>query len=47
MGLARRGANRVVLMADGQFVESNTPDEFFTNQQSERAKDFLGKILTH
>jgi glutamate transport system ATP-binding protein len=47
MGFARRAANRVVFMADGQIVESNTPEQFFTNPQSERAKDFLGKILTH
>ncbi|WP_026114893.1 amino acid ABC transporter ATP-binding protein [Nocardiopsis sp. RV163] len=47
MGFARRAANRVVFMADGQIVEENTPDEFFTNPRSERAQDFLSKILTH
>jgi glutamate transport system ATP-binding protein len=47
MGFARRAANRVVFMADGQIVESTTPDEFFTNARSERARDFLSKILTH
>ncbi|SIO91162.1 amino acid ABC transporter ATP-binding protein [Nocardiopsis sp. JB363] len=47
MGFARRAANRVVFMADGQIVEENTPDEFFTTPRSERAKDFLSKILTH
>ena len=47
MGFARRAANRVVFMADGQIVEDATPQEFFTNPKSERAKDFLGKILTH
>ncbi|MFI7451239.1 amino acid ABC transporter ATP-binding protein [Nonomuraea sp. NPDC049714] len=47
MGFARRAANRVVFMADGQIVEENTPDEFFTNAQTERARDFLSKILTH
>ncbi|WP_211717620.1 amino acid ABC transporter ATP-binding protein [Nocardiopsis sp. MG754419] len=47
MGFARRAAKRVVFMADGQIVEENTPDEFFTNPRSERAKDFLSKILTH
>ena len=47
MGFARTAANRVVFMADGQIVEENTPDEFFTNPQSDRAKDFLGKILKH
>ncbi|WP_190394350.1 amino acid ABC transporter ATP-binding protein [Nocardiopsis quinghaiensis] len=47
MGFARRAANRVVFMADGQIVEENTPDEFFTKPRSERAQDFLSKILTH
>ncbi|PFG66926.1 glutamate transport system ATP-binding protein [Propionibacteriaceae bacterium ES.041] len=47
MGFARKAANRVVFMADGQIVEQNTPDQFFTNPQSDRAKDFLGKILSH
>ncbi|TDQ52097.1 amino acid ABC transporter ATP-binding protein [Actinorugispora endophytica] len=47
MGFARRAANRVVFMADGQIIEENTPDEFFTNPSSERARDFLSKILTH
>ena len=47
MGFARRAADRVVFMADGQIVEEDTPEEFFTNAKSSRAKDFLGKILTH
>ncbi|MEO6020791.1 MAG: amino acid ABC transporter ATP-binding protein [Knoellia sp.] len=47
MGFARKAANRVVFMADGQIIEQNTPEEFFTNPTSDRAKDFLGKILTH
>jgi len=47
MGFARRAANRVVFMADGQIVETGTPKDFFTNAQSARAKDFLSKILTH
>ncbi|HEY8374008.1 MAG TPA: amino acid ABC transporter ATP-binding protein [Pseudonocardiaceae bacterium] len=47
MGFARRAANRVVFMADGEIVEDTTPDEFFTSPKSARAKDFLGKILTH
>jgi glutamate transport system ATP-binding protein len=47
MGFARKAANRVVFMADGQIVEQATPEEFFTNPQSERAKEFLAKILTH
>jgi glutamate transport system ATP-binding protein len=36
-----------VFMADGAIVEENTPEEFFTNARSDRAKDFLSKILTH
>ncbi|MFW6772674.1 amino acid ABC transporter ATP-binding protein [Nocardioides sp. CPCC 205120] len=47
MGFARTAADRVVFMADGQIVESGTPQEFFTNPKSERAQDFLGKILKH
>jgi glutamate transport system ATP-binding protein len=47
MGFARTAADRVVFMADGAIVEENTPEEFFTHPQSDRAKDFLGKILTH
>ncbi|GAA3604070.1 amino acid ABC transporter ATP-binding protein [Marihabitans asiaticum] len=47
MGFARKAAHRVVFMADGEIVETAEPEEFFTNPQSERAKDFLGKILTH
>jgi glutamate transport system ATP-binding protein len=47
MGFARTAADRVIFMADGAIVEENTPDEFFTNPQSDRAKDFLGKILKH
>ncbi|HMT50420.1 amino acid ABC transporter ATP-binding protein [Dietzia sp. UBA5065] len=47
MGFARKAANRVIFMADGEIVEQATPEEFFTNPQSARAKDFLSKILTH
>ncbi|MEU6572394.1 amino acid ABC transporter ATP-binding protein [Streptomyces sp. NPDC046805] len=47
MGFARASANRVVFMADGRVVEDRTPEEFFTNPRSERAKDFLSKILKH
>ena len=47
MGFARTAGNRVVFMADGAIVEENTPEEFFTNPRSDRAKDFLSKILTH
>lgn len=47
MGFARKAADRVVFMADGQIVEDAKPEEFFTNPQSNRAKDFLSKLLTH
>ncbi|RPF22085.1 amino acid ABC transporter ATP-binding protein [Myceligenerans xiligouense] len=47
MGFARKAADRVVFMADGQIVEEAEPDEFFTNARTERARDFLSKILTH
>ena len=47
MGFARRAANRVVFMADGEIVEANTPEEFFGNPKSSRAQDFLSKILSH
>ncbi len=47
MGFARHAANRVVFMADGQLVEQAPPEEFFASPRSERAKDFLSKILTH
>src|SRR6476619_6095685 len=47
MGFARTAADRVVFMSEGAIVEENTPEEFFTHPQTDRAKDFLGKILTH
>ncbi len=47
MGFARKVANRVVFLSDGKIVEEATPEEFFTNPKSDRAKDFLGKILSH
>jgi glutamate transport system ATP-binding protein len=47
MGFARSAANRVVFMADGKIVEDRPPEEFFTDPRSERAKDFLSKILKH
>jgi glutamate transport system ATP-binding protein len=47
MGFARTAADRVLFMSDGAIVEENTPEEFFTNPQSDRAKDFLSKILKH
>ena len=47
MGFARRAAHRVVFMDEGRIVEERTPEEFFTDPHSERAKDFLSKILSH
>jgi glutamate transport system ATP-binding protein len=47
MGFARTAADRVLFMSDGRIVEENTPEEFFTNPQTDRAQDFLGKILKH
>ena len=47
MGFARNAANRVAFMADGQIAEDGTPDEFFTRPRTDRARDFLSKILTH
>ena len=47
MGFARKAADRVVFMADGQIVEEADPESFFTAPKSERAKDFLSKILVH
>ncbi|WP_285751415.1 amino acid ABC transporter ATP-binding protein [Lentzea sp. NBRC 105346] len=47
MGFARKAANRVIFMSDGEIVEDSTPEEFFSAPKSNRAKDFLGKILTH
>ncbi|MGO4536942.1 amino acid ABC transporter ATP-binding protein [Leifsonia sp. 2MCAF36] len=47
MGFARKAANRVVFMADGRILEEADPEQFFTDPQSDRAKDFLSKLLTH
>ena len=47
MGFARHSANRVVFMDGGRLVEQAAPAEFFANPKSERARDFLSKILTH
>jgi len=47
MGFARTAANRVVFMADGAIVEENDPEAFFNHPRSDRARDFLGKILKH
>lgn len=47
MGFARKAADRIIFMADGSIVEDTDPDTFFTAPESDRAKDFLGKILGH
>ncbi|MDF1478997.1 amino acid ABC transporter ATP-binding protein [Leifsonia sp. H3M29-4] len=47
MGFARKAADRVLFIADGEIVEEATPEAFFTDPQSPRAKDFLSKVLTH
>ena len=47
MGFARRAAHRVAFMSDGEIVEDAVPEQFFTTPRSVRAKNFLGKILTH
>jgi general L-amino acid transport system ATP-binding protein len=45
MGFARQVANRVIFMDQGQIVEQNEPEEFFSNPKSERTKLFLSQIL--
>ncbi|MEU0938871.1 amino acid ABC transporter ATP-binding protein [Embleya sp. NPDC005971] len=47
MGFARSAANRVVFMADGRIMESRRPEDFFDHPETDRAKDFLSKILKH
>ncbi len=47
MGFARKVANLVVFMDEGEIVESNPPGEFFDNPKNERTKLFLSQILTH
>jgi glutamate transport system ATP-binding protein len=47
MGFARSAANRIAFMADGQLSEVSTPNEFFTRPRTQRARDFLSKILAH
>ncbi len=47
MGFARSVADRVIFMDRGEIVEQNTPEEFFTNPQSDRSKLFLSQILGH
>lgn len=47
MGFARQAADRVVFMDDGAIAEDATPADFFDNPRTDRARDFLGKILNH
>ena len=47
MNFARRVADRVIFMADGAIVEEGTPDEFFDNPKTQRARDFLNSIKEH
>ncbi len=47
MGFAHKAADRVVFMSDGQIVEVAEPNTFFSDPRTDRAKDFLSKILTH
>jgi glutamate transport system ATP-binding protein len=47
MGFARTAADRVVFTADGAVVEEGRPEEFFGSPRTERARDFLSKILSH
>ncbi|WP_420565491.1 amino acid ABC transporter ATP-binding protein [Thalassobaculum sp.] len=47
MGFAKRVADRVIFMDQGEIVEQNTPDEFFNNPKSDRTKLFLSQILAH
>ncbi len=47
MGFARKAAQRVVFLEDGQIVESAPPEEFFSNPRTDRAQSFLSKILSH
>ena len=47
MGFARKAADRVAFMSDGQIIEQAPPEQFFSHPQTDRAKDFLSKILSH
>lgn len=47
MNFARRVADRIIFMDDGNIIEENTPEEFFTHPKSQRAQDFLNSIKTH
>ncbi|NOX35417.1 MAG: amino acid ABC transporter ATP-binding protein [Deltaproteobacteria bacterium] len=47
MGFAKKVADRVLFMDEGKIIETGTPDDFFDNPKTDRAADFIGKILTH
>jgi len=47
MGFAKKVADKVLFMDDGRIVETGKPDEFFDNPKTDRAADFISKILTH
>jgi len=47
MGFAREVCDRIVFIDDGRIVEEGTPDEFFNHTRSERAKEFVDKIIHH
>ena len=47
MGFAKKVADRVLFMDEGKIIETGTPTQFFDNPKTERAADFIGKILTH
>lgn len=47
MGFAKEVCNRIVFMDEGEILEENTPEEFFSNPKTQRAKDFLKEILIH
>ena len=47
MGFAKEVGHRIVFMDHGVIIEENTPEEFFNNPSSDRAKKFLNEILTH
>jgi glutamate transport system ATP-binding protein len=47
MGFARSAADRVVFLDQGRVVEEAPPDRFFSQPETERARDFLSKILVH
>ena len=47
MGFAKEICDEIVFMAEGKIVERAAPSKFFTNPDTQRAKDFLSKVLNH